>query len=45
MASVSQPDLIRAERTVGQVEIIAGCPRRGKGRVDYLLCLLAEAGK
>lgn len=38
-------DLIRAERTVGQVEIIAGRPRRGKGRVDYLLCLPAEAGK
>jgi len=38
-------DLIRAERTVGQVEIIAGRPRRGKGRVDYLLCLPAGAGK
>src|SRR3990170_4059525 len=38
-------DLIRPERTVGQVEIIAGRPRRGKGRVDYLLCLPAEAGK
>lgn len=38
-------DLIRVERTIGQVEIIAGRPRRGKGRVDYLLCLPAEAGK
>jgi len=38
-------DLIRPERTVGQVEIIAGRPRRGKGRMDYLLCLPAEAGK
>ncbi len=38
-------DLIRAERTVGGVEITAGRPRRGRGRVDYLLCLPAEAGK
>lgn len=38
-------DLIRVERTVGQVEIIAGRPRRGKGRVDYLLCLPVEPGK
>jgi type I restriction enzyme R subunit len=38
-------DLIRVERTVGHVEIIAGHPRKGKGRVDYLLCLPAELGK
>jgi type I restriction enzyme R subunit len=38
-------DLVRAERTVGEVEILAGRPRRGKGRVDYLLCLPAEVGK
>jgi len=38
-------DLVRPEKTVGQVEIIAGRPRRGKGRTDYLLCLPAEAGK
>ncbi len=38
-------DIIRPEKTVGQVEIIAGRPRRGKGRMDYLLCLPAEAGK
>jgi len=38
-------DMIRVERTVGSVEITAGRPRRGKGRVDYLLCLPVEAGK
>lgn len=38
-------DIIRPEKTVGQVEIIAGRPRRGKGRMDYLLCLPAGAGK
>jgi len=38
-------DLIRIERTVGAVEITAGRPKRGKGRVDYMLCLPIEAGK
>jgi type I restriction enzyme R subunit len=38
-------DLIRVERTVGATEIVTGRPRRGKGRVDYLLCLPAETGK
>lgn len=38
-------DLIRPERTVGAVEIVTDRPRRGKGRVDYLLCLPVEAGR
>ena len=38
-------DFIRVERTVGQVDILADRPRRGKRRVDYPPCLPAEAGK
>lgn len=38
-------NLIRIERTVGSTEIIRGKPRRGKGRMDYLLCLPAVEGK
>jgi len=30
-------DLIRREQTPGRIEIVDGKPRRGRGRVDYLL--------
>lgn len=38
-------DLVRREKTPGRAYVVNGKPRRGRGRVDYLLCLPAAGGK
>lgn len=37
--------LIREERTPGGTDIIDGCPRKRRGRTDYLLCVPIHEGK